>query len=398
MRLGRPIILAALLLAVFAQTRAAGKARFASSRLERLAADVRLPMPEFAGDTCCVVGTFRGYPVLAGFCGGTVVHLGIDLFGAEYKAASNALLCDFTERYLLELLAEEDEQARMRRMYDDGVAVMGDLRRIPLLKREPLRFDVTSVPGKGCRMEWRDGNAVRFSISAPAQYELLRGMNKIELEESFRPAVLTYYGPAGLSGTSDPSGPTGPSDLPADMSGPTARDDEPVRLDSGLYVFRKGHYLLEQMECASYYTLRDGRYMAVCDTLHPVESLRNLFSGKVPDRDYTLDLTLRKYGFRTEEFSCPLGRVVDFCLAQGCTPYVGVESEEDGVITAVLIMVNAEYGYNHLFKIIFDTRLLGQGQGHVAATLNAYTPTHNLENLYDEERQTRHRGAPKIKL
>lgn len=361
-----------------------------------------------------MVGTYRGYPLVAGFSGGEVVHLGVNLFGAEYKAASNTLLCDFAERYLLELLAEEDEQTRMRRMYDDGVALTGDLRRIPQLEREPLRFGITFVAGRIYRLEWHDGQTLVFSLSVPAQYELIRGLNKIELEGSFSRDVLRFRMPEDVPApgadvtpdvTPDVTSDTTPDvmpDVPFDVTPDTTPDagpaEQPVRLDEDLYVLRKGYYLLEQMTCEAYYTRSGERFEPVCDSLHPVESLHNLLSVGGMKSGYTLDVTLRKYGFRTEEFSCPLGRMVDFCLAQGCTPYVGIESEQQGTITAVLIMVNAEYGYNHVFKIVFDTHLLARREGRIAVTLNAYTPTHNLENLYDEERQTRHRGAPKIKL
>lgn len=396
MRIVRHILTGCLLAAAFCASAAAAP-RFDSARLRELAETFGLRIPDAAADTCLRVGTVREFPVVAEISGGRVVHVGVDLFGSEYKAASDALLCDFVERYLLELLAEEDEQARQRRLYDDGVGMVGDPMRIPSDWQTSLRFDVSCLSGRGYRMDWREGGEILFSISFPAQYELIRGTNKIELEDRFRPDVLAFgdTAPAAASERAQ-SDSVRRTSIP-ELWNLAGSDPEPA--ENGLYVIRRGTYILDQMACSAYYVRTDGGYLPVCDIRYPVESVCNLLSMRIPDTDFTVDVTLYKYGFKTERFTCPLDRLIGYCLAQGCTPYVGIEEVGEHSVTATLIMVNADYGYNHIFKFVFDTGSLGARRGRVSASLNVFTPTHNLENLYDETHRSRNRNAAiKIEL
>lgn len=375
-RSGRILRLLAVLLPLCAApVLRAQPVRYASECLERLAGAVALPPFATSADTCRVAGSFRQYPLVAVQRGGVVTHIGIRIFSDEYKAAAGELLCNFVERYLLELLVEPDEASRNRRMMDDGVAIVGDLERIPVMGHANFCCDITSLNGRQWRLSWHDALTPVLSLSAPAQFELIMGKNKIELEQGISDEIRRH----------DES-----RSRPVDVL-----EAEPT--GTGLYVCDRGCYLLEQMRAATYYKIADGGYRPVLEAARPVESLCNLLSLPECGAGYTLRIRQRKYGFRQDEFSCPLGRFVSFCREAGCVPYVGIEEEGIGRIVASLIMVNAEFGYNHILQVVFDPLQLRAGGGVISATLNAYTPTHNLENIYDDDEQNRPRDR-RIKL
>ena len=49
-------------------------------------------------------------------------------------------------------------------------------------------------------------------------------------------------------------------------------------------------------------------------------------------------------------------------------------------------MVNKPAGYNHVFKFVVPMPVLKDAKGSIDVTLNAYVPTHNVNNLYSDEK------------
>ena len=66
-------------------------------------------------------------------------------------------------------------------------------------------------------------------------------------------------------------------------------------------------------------------------------------------------------------------------MTMGCTPYVGIESATDTMMTAVLFMLNAAAGYCHSFRFTVDPALLDEEEGVMQAEAYTFTPIHNLK-------------------
>ena len=362
------------------------EAAHALSRVERLSAEISIPYLDV--DTCVTI-SYKGYPVVIERKDEEIAHIGITIFGNSLKNNSNEQIYRFIEQYLLELLTYQTKSDQAQRMFDDGVIIMGDLKDIPLLSSdEGIFLTETYEQGRGYNIEWSNGKST-FSMSFTPKYELISGLNKIELENQFVKRVRAH------KITKEPSSYTG---------------GDTIRISEDLFVVKNGFYILEQIECSKYLTYEKRRQKEsktnslgkdaidslstfncldsltlVCDEKYPIESLRNLLSTSSIQNEYTISVKINKYGFKQEVFSVPLSQLIDFCLQEGCAPYVGIEKAEDETITAVLIMVQPNYGYNHIFKIEFNSETLQDKTGIIYGVVNGYTPTHNVSNLYGED-------------
>lgn len=156
---------------------------------------------------------------------------------------------------------------------------------------------------------------------------------------------------------------------------------EPVR--SNIYKQEAGHYQLESVKNISYFIESDGKFTPLVSSLYPEETVLTLCT--VPTaRNYTLRIHQNRYGFETSDYDLPLNTVIEGCIVQGCTPYVGIESIDGNTIRLSLFMVNEVKGFNHLFQISLDKKILKRDKGVISAILNAYIPTGNVKTMYDE--------------
>lgn len=349
-----------------------------SARLAELADAVHPAVVFTECDTCYTAGSCRELPVTAEMRNGVITHLGIRLFDSAFKKAAGKELCDFAERYLLEqLVATEEERAILSA--EDGVQIEGDLRQTVAAGGE-ARFAIDQTLGESYWLTWRLHDEELFSIRFPACWELVSGENKIELENGFKRKLIDFRDPTPLPAVDE-----------ARLEKTTTRD---------VLVFKRGFYMIPQMESALYYRMGSNGPELLRERGHAAETLVNLLSVPALGAGCTVELTQQLYGFRSETYDAPLDRLIGFCLASGCRPYVGIEESDEERIVATLLMVNAEWGYNHIFRIVLDREQLDRETPRLQAALNVYAPTHNLENLYDDERQTRPHGkeAPKIKI
>ena len=159
----------------------------------------------------------------------------------------------------------------------------------------------------------------------------------------------------------------------------------PVQISNEVWVSGRGMYENETCRNAAFYTkTSDGDYVPVFSAGMPEESVRTICSVDC-GLDLIAKLTFNRYGFKADHAECPVGALVDFCLNEGCLPFVQIESRDENQIVAALIMVNKPAGYNHVFKFDVPISVIEAGKGVVEVTLNAYVPTHNVKNLYSDK-------------
>ena len=385
---------------------AEAKSSHIPSRIERLFAE--FDIPSLCVDSCVSIA-YKGYPVIIERKDKEITHIGLDIFGAGIKGGSKKHLYRFIEQYLLELLTCQSESIQKQRMRDDGVMIMGDLKDIPFLSsQENISLSELFEDSRGYTIEWSN-NKSSFSISFPSRYELIFGISKIELENRFIKHARAH---------------TILSKNDARIAGDT------VRISEDLYIVKNGFYILEQMECSRFLTngkrerkdsisvisevdtaaisikqdaicLLDtlncinnkeaselyneiDTLSLVCDVKYPIESLRNLLSASSIQNDYIIEVKVNKYGFNQEIINIPLSQLIDFCLQDGCIPYIGIENAEDEKIAAVLTMVQPYYGYNHVFRIEFNPKTLTYRSGVINSVAKIYIPTDNVSSLFGE--------------
>lgn len=361
---------------------AQSSAWYRTQLLQRLGEANHLTLTPPPADTSLVVGSCKGCPITAEWQSGFVSHLGIKLFDSKMKQAINKPLCDFAERYLLEELSAESPEEWERKRFDDRVTQSGSP--YSIIGHQELIFGINTPESGKYELCWESGKGERlYTLTLPANWELISGEHKIEMENNLRQCLMKH---------------------PIDEELP--RTPKASRLEKtttkGIVVYKRGHYMIPQMTSALYYREESQGeeigYALLEEPKYAAESLINLLSVPALAQNYTVQITQQKYGFTSESYTLNLGRLVSFCLDNGCHPYVGIEESNEHEIVAALLMVNPDWGYNHILKVTMKKSEIGRKDGALKATINAYTPTHNLETLYDDENIKKNSKAPKFTI
>lgn len=350
--------------------------------LQQLGEANQLSLTSPKTDTAEIVGSCKGYPIVAEWQSGIVCHLGIQLFDYQVKEATEKRLCNFAERYLLEELVCESKEEMERKRFDEGVTIRGSLD--SLIRGNELLFSINNpIVGKyELRWENDQGHEI-YAITFPANWGLISGEHKIEQENGIKNDLMKYP-----------------------INSKIPRQPKLSRMEKtttkGVWVYKRGHYMIPEIVSSLYYREEPGEEESTFTLLHEpehaAESLINLLSVAALAQNYTVEVTQQKYGFKQEIYSLNLGRMISFFLDQGCMPYIGIEESDEEQIVATLVMVNRDWGYNHILQITMQKAQIGKENGKIKATLNAYTPTHNLDTLYYDDQVKEKSTAPKIKV
>lgn len=372
----------ALILSCLCSGAVAQMPRFANRNLQQLAEQLRT---EYSID-CTEPGTMpfgKNLLVVTQDSLRRIDHIGLALFPAHITGENPSPVYHFVERYLLELYLRQELPTPEQRLQEDKVTL-----RFPANTGTSLREDIANhlprfdnhtsllVLTDNHRYSvsiYHEGRAL-FIMRFPIRYELLWGMNKVEAENGFYEALLRYQAPEA-----------------ATVPKLTTAQQESLKLHGdGCACLPGESYVITGMNADRFYRLdTDGTYKPVFDRAHTEESLRNLFLMPGLSAGITASVTQRLYNHRTLQFDVPLHRLLSFCRQNGCQTYVGIETCTANRITGTVVLHNSTYGYFHQLYFEADTSILvhpGQ-QKKLSVELHAFVPTHNIGNLFDEQKK-----------
>ena len=290
------------------------------------------------------------------------------LFSPEMKEEYPSVVYDFLERYLFELdslqkrLVDTDPKLR-----DDKVVFLkGDVATTRLLTDSTTFFIRESDKGF-YEVSWIDslGN-VFLNLAFPKQYELLLGMPKVEIEKQFAQALLTA-----------------PLYIPSNG----VEEKELVLLEDGCFMTQPvSNYYVESLNTATYYRKgMDGKYTPIFDCADKWHSAANLFLGCVDSvQNYTLYIEQNLYGFKKTSYTVPLSHWLGYCESMKLKAYFSVEEERTDGLKALLLVQSTDLGFNHMLSLIIPDNFVEKSNCIIKATLNAYIPTHNVKDLYQQ--------------
>lgn len=311
---------------------------------------------------------YKDRPVTVTVERGRIVHIGCSLFPPEMKAALKSPVCDFIERYVLELsLPMKRPMPVARQLDEDGVFFRnGDLSTFARLQRDgDYNINVENLNDKRYTVSWnKDGHEV-FAMNFPIEYELLNGTGMIENEQRLAEEIRLVNPAVGKQSTPD--------------------DDVLKATWHGKYYVLKGeYYYTERLNTDKYYAKDDDGLRLLYDKEFLVESLSNLLTTNGIDNEITIEICLKKYGFKEETITVPLRQWTAFCLDSGCVPFFGLIGIDNDVADCELIMRNKAEGYNHTMRLKVGLDVLKNRKGTVTARLNSYIPMARVKYLFDE--------------
>lgn len=306
-----------------------------------------------------------------------ILHIGFKLFPNKTIDKHPSPAYNFIEYYLLNLYLLKEDSIILRQMNEDKVQILfGNKTRKQHLRKQlaeavsalnrssSFTIDMT---GNNYTMAYADDENKVFKIHFPANHQLLSGMNKKESEQFFYTSLTSFPGTPCIEDTVD------------------ARTLE--KIGENCYLQKGETYQIEAMNTNRYYTLQNGNYLQLADTLQAGRSVQNLFTMQADNR-IEANVTLRLYGQKKIDFSIPLHKLLEFCRANGCKVFAGIESAGASSIKGTAILLNQAQGYSHTMSFEVDPRILNRPEAYKIKTdLYTFAPVHNIESIFFENQR-----------
>lgn len=289
-----------------------------------------------------------------------VEHIGFNFFDT-LMAAEYPLVCDFLERYFLDLTVSDDPDKFLRMTIDDFLIEYGNFETI-FSVRPTDQMVVTTIDLRKYQVTFRRKGATILSYIFNMDYQMLVGSNSIELEQNYLRTVLREV-----------------------QHAPAIEERCPAELDTcmGTYCAVPGSsYMLEAVHSGRYYVHNDCEWLPVCSARKPQESAYNILLSPVAIGDFVFDIDLDMYGYKKQSFSVPMSQWVAKTMAEGCTLYLGIKEIKDNVVKATLFCPNRQGGYCHVVSVELPLKAIQKRGGSVHGRMYAYVPMHNISPRY----------------
>lgn len=290
---------------------------------------------------------------------GNIIHLGKTIFSNSTKSVFKKPLIDFFERYALYFsVLNKDEKSKLLTTKNINVNVDSFLSIDSLCD-----FRIGLFNNRYIAVWSKDSlDICRFSFEN--SFSLIFGLNIVESQQFFYETLFKHQDSC--------------LNIPIEKYDLQLSDDK-------CFLIKKGeNYMIKNMNSDLYFSKKDT--MPVNSPFYPKETISNLFAGLI-NGDFILKITHNLYNYSKKEFKIPLSKFVSYCLANDCTPFVGVESFDNDIIKVTIIYRNIDFSYNHLLYVKIPISLLQNGKDIINGKLNTYIPTHNIKNLYNEKQK-----------
>ncbi|MDR1202819.1 MAG: hypothetical protein LBL58_14490 [Tannerellaceae bacterium] len=299
-------------------------------------------------------------------------HLGISLFSDNAKTNIHETVCNFLERLFLELVLLPDKKAVQDKLKEYKITIQlngapygskGFTALLPALNKiDPdTPFTLKKEPGLFTGV-WNIDNQNTFTISFPAERELITGYNKREADEKVNASLMNYSHKKEAC----------QADLPPD-SGKTFASDAIIYMEKGNFFINEAihnHIYYQRHNDTKYYLLNDIEY--------PVETTSNLLLGYTSSINPIIKLT-HIYNSHPSEITIPL---TDFiCLfKKEFESFCSVLSNGDDTIKITLVLHHKEYNYIHMLSAETSIRNILYQENSIEASFHSNISQHNLDD------------------
>ena len=270
---------------------------------------------------------------------------------------------DFAERYL-DRLYKMSNKDRIIQLDVDGVTILeGSIERIKLINaRTSLGF---YEKDNYYIVSLANDNFPVIKIKFPASCQLMLGKNLKQLESQFIEDLKKAS---------------------CHVVAPEKVDKNTLKHIKGNYYVSKGtYYYAEEINDNIFYEeKKKGQLTPFLSTLHPEESINNLFLSETLQQGKDILITVRKYGLGKEMIKIPLNVFTQYLKNNGCKIYIGVERLSTHSVNIIMFAVNEVLKYNHVMNVEVPYAFLSQSSFVVEGDINLFIPTHNIASIFGE--------------
>ncbi|MBP8916629.1 MAG: hypothetical protein KBG70_07795 [Chitinophagales bacterium] len=306
---------------------------------------------------------------------GFISHLGVALFPETMYPLIGKTLCNFQERFLLELLYQADDK-KVKKLLDEyktELHLINDmdvqkhssrniLQSVLFARTDSVNYTLVK-DSLSWTASWSDDYR-SFAFRFPANYDLIIGMDKKEAEDKFED-LLSYY---SCNETSCDFLPVKQEDL--------------SELKSGIFIKQGKQLFTDKMNSTMYYRKDSSGIHLLLDRNFPEQSIANMFLAPngIKD-DILIQITQKTYGNNSKRYTVSVAKLLCF-LKNDFDTYFGIEENTSGNLAFTVIFQSRYYNCNHLLHVITTTDSIFSKEGMLTATLYTYIPNHNIKNLY----------------
>lgn len=312
---------------------------------------------------------YNNRPVTVIVKNGEVAHIGYSVFTLAIRHRMASPVCNFLERYALEItLPLKREKSVARQLDEDGIFFHGgDFSYFKQIESDTtFAVNLENLNNKRYTVSWLKDGETKFSVNFPIEHDLIAGTDMIENERR----ILANIPKASKATRHE-----------------QLADSARLRLSwQGKYYTLPGNiYYTKQLNTNRYYMKdkKDG-FKLFYHPSYVLESLSNLMTTVAIENDYDLQIRLLKYGFVQDTIQVKLNQWLNYCFNEGCIGYFGIIGEDNGIADCELIMRNSALGYIHLMRLSIDVTTLEERKGLIKARLNSYITTTRVKYLFDE--------------
>lgn len=288
------------------------------------------------------------------------------LFSDEMKKDYPSVVYDFLERYLYETdsIMKKGIDVSLK-LHDDKVLFSkgsaSDARNIT----PATPFSMSNVENKYYQVSWADAKGkTLLSLAFPMQYELLLGKPKVELEKTVKDEINAA------------------KDFKIVETSETATEKQE---DGCMMTQPTENYFAKSLNTATYYRKTKGKLQPVFDDTDKWHSAANLFLGSIDKADqYMVYVEQNVYGFKKQSFTMKLSQWLAYCQEMKLKTFFTIEEEREDGLKALLIAKSDDLKFNHMMSIVIPDTFVSNPKATIKATLNAYIPTQNVKNLYQQ--------------
>ncbi len=301
-------------------------------------------------------------------------HIGLNLFEESEKKGDYSDAYLFIENSMLNFALQSqvsgiNKIAKDREIsfYIDKKLVVGEIKNmisfsdIVKSKKFTLNLEENSFIGS-----WTSIGGGHFAMKFPADVNLLKGMDKGELEADLVRRINVF----AISNILVPQN----QEYKGDQ-----------KLQQGLYIQKGTYFETDDFRSDIYLTKKsENAFLPVFSIKYPIESYSNLFMCNLGSM-INVDLTVELYGNKKSTLSLQLKKLQAF-LSENNESFFGLQSNKDNVLKATIIYYNKTYRYIHMMVVESDkSELFSNKERTIKANLYTYIPQANFvkEVIYE---------------
>ena len=303
-----------------------------------------------------------------------VSHLGISMFSKETKEIINQPVCDFVERFLLELALTDNSNEIIAMLNHYSILLQrngrkfgeGNVNSINAILNEindPVYFTL-SKDDKTYTVAWEYGQQNIFAIQFPLNRELITGANKLESDNDLYDQLKDNN-----------------CDKIADITKFLTNASDLTSNDGSIYINKGDTFMLGFINENTYYKKTNSGYELIYDENFPNESLSNLFMGNVENNSLKIKVRHSMYDNFTPEYEMNLKDFICFFRNDFKIYTASSYQREPGVVNSTVIFQNKQYNYIHLLTISTKKENIFDANGVITASFRSNIPMHNINNI-----------------